>query len=369
MFRRFRRDSSGGKHRQGATQPTPDDERYQESDAELAAEDYAGGAGSTGYGAGPVAYPAADDDAAQYAEADYAEPEDEADEYAAAEDYAAEDYDEAEDYAAGDYAAGDYADGAPAIDAVPRTAGASSSTSVAGGEPEASRPERVDLGDPATWTRLRDTQPAAAAVAPTDGPWDSGSDYPDRPRIDFGSLLVPVQDGYDIQVMMSEEEGIGIAVVHGDSGLQLQPFAAPRTSGLWHEVLPEIAQEVAKAGGQSAQQDGPFGPELLARVVPQGANPRTVPAQPLRFIGIDGPRWFLRGMISGPAAIDDEMAQRFREILADVVVVRGEHAQPPRQPLPIQLPEEARQALEDEGDGQPDPFSPFERGPEITETR
>lgn len=107
----------------------------------------------------------------------------------------------------------------------------------------------------------------------------------------------------------------------------------------------------------------------MARVAPQGAGAKVTP-QPLRFIGVDGPRWFLRGLISGPAALDDQLTQQFREILSDVVVVRGEQAQPPRQPLQIQLPAEARQAMESETAGQePDLLNPFERGPEITETR
>ncbi|MGH3302944.1 MAG: DUF3710 domain-containing protein [Streptosporangiaceae bacterium] len=269
-----------------------------------------------------------------------------------------------------DYGAEDYAE--PGYDSPAGDAGdddADDGGARSADEPAASRAEREDLSDPATWTRLRDTQAAVPAMARTAGPWDSAGEYPDQPRIDFGSLLVPVRDGYDIQVLMSEEEGVSIAVVRGDSGLQLQPFAAPRSSGLWHEVLPEIAQEVANVGGQSAEQHGPFGPELLARVAPQGAGNQPVPPQPLRFIGVDGPRWFLRGLISGPAAIDDEQAQLFRDILADVVVVRGEQAQPPRQALQIQLPEEARQALEDQAAEQPNPLNPFERGPEITETR
>ncbi len=272
---------------------------------------------------------------------------------------------EAEDNADTDYAEPDYV--SPVHDAGPD--GADGGAYLATDEPQESRPARADLSDPATWTRLRDRE-AEPGTARNAGPWDGASEYPEQPRIDFGSLLVPVRDGYDIQVLMSEEEGISIAVVRGESGLQLQPFAAPRTSGLWHEVLPEIEQEVAKVGGQSAEQEGPFGPELLARVVPQGAGTQPVPPQPMRFIGVDGPRWFLRGLISGPAAVEDELTDQFRDILADVVVVRGEHAQPPRQPLQIQLPDEARQALEGQGgDEQPNPFNPFERGPEITETR
>jgi Protein of unknown function (DUF3710) len=228
----------------------------------------------------------------------------------------------------------------------------------------------ADLGDPATWTRLRDSQVVSPAMIRSAGPWDGAGEYPDRERIDFGSLLVPVRDGYDVQVFVSEEEGISIAVVHGDSGLQLQPFAAPRSAGLWDEVMPEIAEEIAKAGGQSSEQEGPFGAELVATVVPQGPDFQDVPPQPLRFMGADGPRWFLRGLISGPAAVDPQLALPFEEIFADVVVVRGEHAEPPRKPLEVRLPEEARQVLESQlAEQDPNLLNPFERGPEITETR
>ncbi len=323
MFRRFRRDKGEAP-----------------ADARLPTEDYDAEVPESG-----------DESADQYG------PQDEDDNYEAAEDYAAEDHAADEDWSA----AGEAGGGAHLVAAGP--------DDLMAAEPGGPSPrDRADLSDPATWTRLRDTKPAEAGAAPAAGPWDSASGYPEQARMDFGSLLVPVRDGYDIQVMMSEEEGISIAVVHGDSGMQLQPFAAPRNAGLWHEVLPEIAEEVAKAGGQSAERDGPFGAELVARVTPQGAGAK-VPPQPLRFIGVDGPRWFLRGLISGPAAVDDELTQQFREILSDVVVVRGEQAQPPRQPLQIQLPAEARQVMEAEAAGeQPNPLSPFERGPEITET-
>jgi len=328
VFRRFRRDRS-----EGAVE------------SRLPTEDYDAEVAESG------------DDSAG---ADSSQDDDHAAELDAA-DYAAED----------DAAARDAPGGAHLAAADPGDLAATEPDDLVVAEPdEPGRRLRADLSDPETWTRLRDTQPADAGAAAASGPWDSAGGYPDQARVDFGSLLVPVRDGYDIQVMMSEEEGISIAVVHGDSGLQLQPFAAPRNAGLWHEVMPEIAEEVAKAGGQSAERDGPFGAELVARVSPQGAG-TGVPPQPLRFIGIDGPRWFLRGLISGPAALDDDLTRQFREILADVVVVRGEQAQPPRQPLQIQLPAEARQALEDEAGGQQQAslLNPFERGPEITETR
>jgi hypothetical protein len=244
-------------------------------------------------------------------------------------------------------------------------------TSAAPARAGAHRKRRADLGDPSTWTRLRDSQDVSPAVSRSAGPWDAASGYPESERFDFGSLLVPVRDGFDVQVFVSEDQGVSIAIVHDDSGLQLQPFAAPRSSGLWHEVLPEIEAEVAKAGGQSRQQDGRFGPELVARVVPQGAEGARVPPQPLRFLGADGPRWFLRGLITGPAAMDEALAAPLEDIFADVVVVRGEHAEPPRKPLDIQLPDEAREALESQiaAAEEQNLLNPFERGPEITEIR
>jgi hypothetical protein len=222
-----------------------------------------------------------------------------------------------------------------------------------------------DLGDPATWTRLRDSS-ASAAAQQESGPWDAASGFPDGDRMDFGSLLVPVREGFDIQVNLDEEAGIWIAVVYGDSALQLQAFAAPKRSGIWEDVRLEIQGEVAKAGGTSAEADGPFGPELHAQLV-QAPAPDAPPAsQTLRFLGVDGPRWFLRGLITGPATVQPPLAAPFEEIFGDVVVVRGDHAEPPRKALDIALPEEARQVIEQqmEAEGMP---NPFERGPEITE--
>jgi hypothetical protein len=258
------------------------------------------------------------------------------------------------------------------------------------GEPEdRPRPPRAagrrraaghDLGDPETWTRMRDPAAAGPGGSRPAGPWDGADDYPQAERMDFGSLLVPVREGFDIQVNLDDQSGMWIAVVQEDSALQLQAFAAPKTSGLWDEVRAEIADEVAKAGGQSEEAAGPFGPELLARLTPGG--PGTEPV-PMRFLGADGPRWFLRGLLTGPAVLSPGLSQPFEELFADVVIVRGEHAEPPRKALDIQLPEEARQAIEQRmeaeqaeqgGPGmqvndQGLPVNPFERGPEITETR
>jgi hypothetical protein len=200
------------------------------------------------------------------------------------------------------------------------------------------------------------------------GPWDATEDVPEAERLDFGSLQVPVTEGSEIQLNIAEDQGPLIVVVRGDSSLQLQAFAAPKSGGLWDDVRQEIATAVSQAGGRSQEADGPFGTELRAQVPGEPGG-----LQPIRFIGVDGPRWFLRGVISGPAASHPELARPFEELFADIVVVRGDHPLPPRELLEIRLPEEAQRALQDqleqEAGGDPSYQNPFERGPEITETR
>ena len=206
------------------------------------------------------------------------------------------------------------------------------------------------------------------------GPWDVTDEIPPAQRIDLGSLQVPVTEDVEIQVSMAEDQAAWVTVVRGDSGLQLQAFAAPKSGGLWDEVRQEIAAEVSKSAGRAEEASGPFGPELHARIA-AGDQPGATAGgalEPVRFLGVDGPRWFLRGVISGPAATRPDLARPLEEVFAGVVVVRGEHPVPPRDLLEIRLPAEAREALagqiEQEG-GRFQLPDPFERGPEITETR
>ncbi len=209
-------------------------------------------------------------------------------------------------------------------------------------------------------------------AAPGSGPWDGAGSYPRRDRLDLGSLLVPAQEGIGIEVEVAESTGVCVTIRRGDSVLQLMAFAAPKTSGLWEEVRQDFAAEVAKSGGDSHEAPGRFGIELQARVHPAGEGQRHGQLEPVRFLGVDGPRWFLRGMIRGPAAVHPELARPLEELFADVVVVRGDHPAPPGDLLEIRLPEEMHQALVQQLEQEaadPSYPNPFERGPEITETR
>lgn len=209
------------------------------------------------------------------------------------------------------------------------------------------------------------------------GPWDAADAYPERERIDLGSLRIPAPVGAEVQVNVADDRIVAATVVRGDSALQLHAFAAPKRSGLWDEVRQELIDELRSAGGSGHEADGPFGIEVVAQV-PVGDPARPGVTQPVRFLGVDGPRWFLRGVISGPAAVRQELAHPLEDVFADVVVIRGDHPAPPRDMLELRLPVETQQALDEAAgedaagaeasSGRP-PLELFRRGPEITETR
>jgi hypothetical protein len=232
--------------------------------------------------------------------------------------------------------------------------------------------EDAGLDSPATRGDAMDAGGPAGDWDQQTGPWDGAGSFPPRERIDFGSLLVPVYEGIRVEVEVAEGTGVCVTILRGDSVLQLMAFAAPKTSGLWDEVRQEFAEEVRKSGGDSQEAEGPFGIELRAQVPPAGEGQRRGQLEPVRFLGVDGSRWFLRGMIRGPAARSPELARPFEDLFADVVVVRGDHPAPPGDLLEIRLPDDMRRALAEQIEqqaGDPAFPNPFDRGPEITETR
>ena len=157
---------------------------------------------------------------------------------------------------------------------------------------------------------------------------------------------------------------IAVVLVMGTSALQVQPFAAPRSEGIWTDVRTEIKAGITKEGGTADEVEGPFGPELRTNLQVKGPDGRSE-AQRGRFIGVDGPRWFLRGVLTGDAVVSDEAAAELLDVFRDVVVVRGADAMAPRDPIPLRLPTQVTE--EDAADPDGDPLRPFERGPEITE--
>jgi Protein of unknown function (DUF3710) len=172
------------------------------------------------------------------------------------------------------------------------------------------------------------------------GPLDESEANPARPYIDLGGVRILPREG--LQLRLEVEEGTGRVVAvgldYGSSSLQVQPFAAPRSSGLWHEIRGQLNEQILRQGGSTRQVPGPFGPELVAQIPAQAAPGQPPVARLARFIGVDGPRWFLRGVISGDAVADPRAAGEVEELFRSIVVVRGSAPMPPRDLIPLHMP-------------------------------
>ncbi len=232
----------------------------------------------------------------------------------------------------------------------------------------------LDAGDDSATADDAGDAPDDAEVR-GDGPWDVTEVDGRDGRVDLGALWVRGVDGMELRLELDQQtQQVNAATaVLGDSALQLQAFAAPRSRGLWDEIRGEIAAAVESQGGTVEEHAGGFGTELRTRMPSAGPDGRTVFA-PATFVGVDGPRWFLRGVLSGRAAIDEAAAGPLLDVLRAAVVVRGTEPMAPRELLPLNLPTDPDAATDgsddetDEDDATPS-LDPFERGPEITEVR
>ncbi|GAA1363194.1 DUF3710 domain-containing protein [Arthrobacter rhombi] len=203
------------------------------------------------------------------------------------------------------------------------------------------------------------------------GPFDI-DDAPDHEHyIDLGALKVEPVEG--MQLRLEVEEGsqrvIAAALELDGSRLQLQVFAAPKSSGLWDGIAAQIEQSIGEQDGKIDRVEGRFGTELIARVPAEGPD-GTQGYMVARFLGVDGGRWFLRGVIGGPATLDRAQAERLEDRFARVVVDRGDQPMPPTELIPLTMPAGAV-AREEPADGTDDGDSGLdgrpERGPEITQ--
>lgn len=185
-----------------------------------------------------------------------------------------------------------------------------------------------------------DEQPKSApADRAVNGPLDESEANHVRPYVDLGGVKVLPRPelGLRLEVEEGSKRVVAVALDYAGSTLQVQPFAAPRNSGLWHEIREQIVEQIARQGGTTSTVAGPLGPEIRAEIpAPGGSDPAG--SRIARFIGVDGPRWFLRGVISGQALVDPEAASRVEELFRSIVVVRGTTPMPPRDLIPLQVP-------------------------------
>jgi hypothetical protein len=164
----------------------------------------------------------------------------------------------------------------------------------------------------------------------------------DPPRIDLGSMVLTGFPGAELRLQVAEEtqQIVSAMLVTGDSALELGTYAAPRSGGLWAELRDEMIESATEAGGSAALVEGPFGVELR-RLLPVSTPDGEQGYQPSRMWVVEGPRWLLRGIVYGQAALEDGVESPVAELLTafrHVVVRRGDEPMAPGELLPLHLP-------------------------------
>jgi len=213
-----------------------------------------------------------------------------------------------------------------------------------------------------------DTAELDATEWRTNGPFEvseltDADEDDDQPRIDLGSIIVTPVPGSELRLQVNEAQDIISAMlvlpitgpttngaepeVVGSSALELSAYAAPRSGGLWAELRDEISEAATEVGGSAELAAGPFGVELR-RLLPVTTPSGEQGYQPSRMWVAEGPRWLLRGIVYGQAAITDDdedpAVAAVLEAFREVVVRRGDEAMAPGDLLPMTMPSDLQPA-------------------------
>ncbi|PXA75882.1 DUF3710 domain-containing protein [Auritidibacter sp. NML100628] len=234
--------------------------------------------------------------------------------------------------------------------------------------------ERVTLPE-----HLREAPESTDPDARPAGPRDISEIDHAKGLVDLGALKLAADPQIAVRLDVEEKtkDIIGVTLSHDKSSLQIQTFAAPRSQGLWDDIREELTESLTSANNATVtEEQGRFGTELLAKIpakLPDGRPGWRV----ARFIGIDGPRWFVRAVVGGPAVLKSEHAERLLDVLGRSAIDRGQEPHPSREILRLHAPKNLRRvkpAAEQSEAGQAE-STPTDakgmptRGPEITETR
>lgn len=166
------------------------------------------------------------------------------------------------------------------------------------------------------------------------GPWDVDDEQvPDYDEyLDLGSYYLPFLLGVQLRIKANRKtrQVLGATITFGASSLEIEAFAAPKTMGLWDDMRADMLAANEKA----TEKPGVFGSEVMLPVTIKGG--RTVMT---RIVGVDGPRWMLRGVFSGRAAVaSGPETDALNKFFSDIVVERGEEPLAPRDLIPMHAP-------------------------------
>lgn len=187
-----------------------------------------------------------------------------------------------------------------------------------------------------------------------DGPFDIEEvdlDADEIERLDFGCVVLTPFDNMQIQLQVDQAtQAVQSALVMSEqSALEVALFAAPARSSMVKDVADDMVASTTAVGGEAELGEGPFGPEIR-RVIPVEGPDGEQAYHVSRTWFAQGPRWLLRGVLMGEAAMQEGFegaGELLFEFFCNVVVRRGEEPMVPGDLIPMTLPAELAQLDEE----------------------
>jgi hypothetical protein len=158
--------------------------------------------------------------------------------------------------------------------------------------------------------------------------------------VDFGRILIPLNIPRLVikgEIEPDTQRLVAVTLEIAESALQISVFSTPKSEGIWPEIRMQLAETLSAQGATVLEETTSLGAGLLVTpAVPTEASASIT--EITRFVGLDGPRWFLRGSITGAAIENSKARDEIEAVYRSIVVDRGDDAMPPRELLTLTLP-------------------------------
>lgn len=178
----------------------------------------------------------------------------------------------------------------------------------------------------------------------THGPLDFTNEIDTSSMLDLGALILPNIPGLEVHLDLDPRSGIGKSVsLHLNMTIaEVQVFAAALNEDPWATMRDAIVSGLREQKVDCTLEMGRFGTEVHA-VMPTVDLDGTAHVQPVRFLGVRGSRWLVRAVISGDGALSKGVQDmigvtEIDEVIAKLVVNRGDEPLPPGERLALRSP-------------------------------
>jgi hypothetical protein len=178
----------------------------------------------------------------------------------------------------------------------------------------------------------------------TQGPLEFSIDIDTSSMLDLGALFLPNIPGLEVHLDLDPRSGVGKSVsLHLNMTIaEVQVFAAAANEDPWASMRDAIVSGLREQKVDCTVEMGQFGTEIYA-VMPTVDLDGNAHVQPVRFVGVRGPRWLIRAVISGDGALpnanlDSLTDSGINEVISRLVINQGEDPLPPGERLALRSP-------------------------------